>query len=82
MPNGHNNNDYNRAWCEDRHRGIDLRCDDRHRALSKKIEQISGPQGAVDRIHQRIDKIIYGIVFVAGMAVLNFVAILATGGNG
>ena len=81
MPNGHGG-EYNKSWCEDRHRNIDARCNDRHTALAQKIEQISGPQGAIDRLHQRIDKMIYGIVFVGGMAILNFIAILATGGGG
>ncbi len=79
MPNG-SHNEYNKAWCEDRHLTIDKRCDDRHGVIAAKIDHISGPQGSIDRLHQRIDKIIYGVIFVGGMAVLNFIAILATGG--
>ena len=79
MPNGHGG-EYNKSWCDSVHANIDKRCDDRHGALSQKIDQISGPQGSIDRLHQRIDKIIYGIVFVGGMAVLNFIAVLAMGG--
>jgi len=70
MPNGRRDEDrYNQAWCQER-KNI---CEKARTNLETKIDEITGPLGHMNRLHDRINKIWYVMLTVVMIGLANIV---------